>query len=477
MNKFIEAMTTKDARTANGALTNSTTLNACLDFFSIAGSRKDLKESFYKAFGENPELAIRILFWSRDCRGGAGSRYNFILVMQSLQNTHPDVFSKIFKFIPEYGYWKDLFKLNPTQELIEFIAETLTAESNHSLCAKYTPRKGVWFGKLRKELGMSLAGFRHFLVKKTQVVEQQMCSQKWSEIDYSAVPSIAGMRYSEIFKKHDSDRYNNYLKDVAEGKSKINASVLYPGDVFNKAYPRSYDKTVKDPQLIRNLWAALPNYMQDCKEKILPVCDTSGSMFDGVGKTRPIDVSVGLGVYIAEHNSGPFHNFFMTFSEHPKCIQLTGDDVVTHFNQLNAEEWGYNTDLEKVFVCLLRQAKASNLKQEDMPTKLLLISDMQFDAVTSYGWNTDNLTPFEKTNFEAIEEMYRMAGYERPGIVFWNVNGDAGNMPATLRDKNIAFVSGYSPAIIESVMHGDFLDPMQVMMVTINSERYNKICL
>ena len=123
MNKFIEAMTTKDARTTNGALTNSTSLNACLDFFSIAGSRKDLKESFYKAFGEDPELAIKILFWSRDCRGGAGSRYNFILVMQSLQNTHPDVFSKIFKFIPEYGYWKDIFKLNPTRELVEFIAK------------------------------------------------------------------------------------------------------------------------------------------------------------------------------------------------------------------------------------------------------------------------------------------------------------------------------------------------------------------
>ena len=476
MNKFIEAMTTKDARTTNGALTNSTSLNFCLDFFSIAGSRKDLKESFYKAFGEDPELPIKILFWSRDCRGGAGSRYNFILVMQSLQNTHPDVFSKIFKFIPEYGYWKDLFKLNPTQELIEFIAETLTAESDHSLCAKYTPRKGVWFGKLRKELGMSLADFRHFLVKKTQVVEQQMCSQKWSEIDYSAVPSIAGMRYSEIFRRHDSDRYNNYLKDVAEGKSKINASVLYPGDVYNKACPNCYYRVIKDPELIRNLWKALPNYMQDCKEKILPICDTSGSMFSGIGKTRPIDVSVGLGVYIAEHNSGPFHNFFMTFSENPQCIQLTGDDVIDHFQQLNAKEWGYNTDLEKVFICLLKQAKTFNLKQEDMPTKLLLISDMQFDAVTGYGYN-QNLTSFEKTNFEAIEEMYRVAGYERPGIVFWNVNGDAGNMPATLRDKNIAFVSGYSPAIIESVMHGDFLDPMQVMLATINSERYNKIRL
>ena len=223
MNNFIEAMTTKDARTNNGALTNSTSLNACLDFFSIAGSRKDLKESFYKAFGENPELAIRILFWSRDCRGGAGSRYNFILVMQSLQITHPNIFSKIFKFIPEYGYWKDLFKLRPTTEIIDFIVDTLNNENDHSLCAKYFPRKGVWFGLLRKKLGMSLSQFRHFIVNKTNVVEQYICANKWSEIEYSSVPSVAGLRYANLFKNHDNERYSDFLSKVSEGKEKINA--------------------------------------------------------------------------------------------------------------------------------------------------------------------------------------------------------------------------------------------------------------
>ena len=77
--------------------------------------------------------------------------------------------------------------------------------------------------------------------------------------------------------------------------------------------------------------------------------------------------------------------------------------------------------------------------------------------------------------FEEIERKYKEAGYERPGIVFWNVNGDAGNVPVTLRDKNIALISGYSPAIIQSVMKGEFLNPIQVMLVTVNSERYSKI--
>lgn len=474
MNKFIEAMTTKDAYTANGALTNSTSLNACLDFFSVAGSRTDLKETFYKAYAENPELAIKILFWSRDCRGGAGSRYNFILVMQSLQNTHPEIFSKIYKFIPEYGYWKDIFKLNPTQELVEFVAETLASESDHSLCAKFMPRKGIWFGLVRKELGMEVAQFRHFIVAKTQVVEQLMCSNKWSQIDYSTVPSIAGLRYSNIFRNHDQERYDKYVQDVNSGKERINSDTLYPGDIYHKYNPNpscySWERESNkcDSDVIRALWNNLPDYMSNCKENILPVCDTSGSMYSGVGSTKPIDVSVGLGVYIAEHNKGDFHNFFMTFSEQPACVRLTGDDVIGHFNQLNSMEWGFNTNLQSVFDCLLNQAKRHNLKEEDMPTKLLLISDMQFDVACTNNKNT---------NFEEIERKYSEAGYKRPGIVFWNVNGSAGNLPAILRDKNIALISGYSPVIITSVLNGEFLDPMQVMLKTINSERYNSIIL
>lgn len=38
MNTFLETMNTKNTRTENSAITNSTSLNKCLDFFSIAGN-------------------------------------------------------------------------------------------------------------------------------------------------------------------------------------------------------------------------------------------------------------------------------------------------------------------------------------------------------------------------------------------------------------------------------------------------------
>ena len=67
MDAFLEALSTKNARTANGAITNSTSLNKCLDFFSIAGNHNENVESFEAAFGEdeNSFLVSRLSWRSR----------------------------------------------------------------------------------------------------------------------------------------------------------------------------------------------------------------------------------------------------------------------------------------------------------------------------------------------------------------------------------------------------------------------------
>lgn len=456
MDKFIQAMNV--AYTANGALTNATTLDKCLDFFSVAGSRRDMKEAFYEAFEENPQLALRILFWSRDCRGGAGSRYNFILVMQSLQTTHPEVFTQVFPYIPFYGYWKDMYKLNPTKEVVSLIANMLTLESDHSLCAKYAPRKGYWAYLLRTKLNMDAKSYRKFIVAKTQVVEQLMCANKWANIDYSSVPSIAALRYASTFQKHDSARYLEYIKAVTLGKAKINADVLTPADIIND-YKVDWDSK-------QALWNNLPNYMENCTERMLPICDVSGSMECGYGKVKPMDVSVGLGIYIAEHNVGPFHNAMMSFSARPNFFSFNDSDNLEKKVRKLKTECGYNTNIQAVFDLLLARAERNHLTNEEMPTKLLLISDMEFDeAAENY------------TNFELIKAKYALAGYDVPGIVFWNVNGRPGNCPATKYDFNVAFISGYSTPIVKSILGGKILNPIEIMLETVNSERYKYITL
>jgi hypothetical protein len=101
-----------------------------------------------------------------------------------------------------------------------------------------------------------------------------------------------------------------------------------------------------------------------------------------------------------------------------------------------------------------------------MPTKLLIISDMEFDQACG-----------TRTNFDLIKAAYAESGYQMPGIIFWNVNGRLGNVPVKANTPNTALVSGYSPSIIRSVLGGDELNPLAVMLKTINSDRYKCIRL
>ena len=99
---------------------------------------------------------------------------------------------------------------------------------------------------------------------------------------------------------------------------------------------------------------------------------------------------------------------------------------------------------------------------------------MHFDVACSTEWLWEKPEP---TNFEAIKAKYVAAGYEMPGIIFWNVNGNAGNVPATMRDQNVGLVSGYSPSILKSILQAKVLSPIELMLNTVNAERYSVISL
>lgn len=457
---LLDALRTKDTTTANGAVAHSSTLNACLDYFAMAGNRHTSLQQFLAAFEEDPTAALRILFWSRDCRGGAGSRFSFVEIIKYLQENNPSVFSQIFKFIPIYGYWKDIFKnLSPSKELVSYICDTLIDEQDHSLLAKYIPRKGLWFAELRKHMKLSPSEFRHYIVNKTQVVENYMCARKWSDIDYSTVPSVANKMYSNAFRKHDCERYVSYISAVNRGEAKINSSVLFPCDLYH-AYSTH---RIQDDAIIA-MWDNLPNFMEGCTDRILPICDVSGSMWSNYGSIAPIDVSVSLGCYLSERNESIFKDAFMTFSAEPTLQYLHGN-IIERFRSLRCAEWGMNTNLQRVFDLVLNKAIQNNVPEEEMPTKLLIISDMQFDEASK-----------TQTNFEAIQQEYNNAGYEMPDIIFWNVsNYNYNNVPMNVCDKHTSIVSGYSPSILKAVLSGRMITPVSIMLETINSDRYSQI--
>ena len=132
--------------------------------------------------------------------------------------------------------------------------------------------------------------------------------------------------------------------------------------------------------------------------------------------------------------------------------------------QLSTASWGYSTNLEATFDLILDTAVRESLPESEMPTKLLIISDMEFDSAAD-----------GQTNLDSIRLKYSNAGYKMPEIVFWNVNGRLGNSPAQVRDKGIGLVSGFSPAILKSILKGEIYSPRQLMMDTVMTDRYQRI--
>ena len=467
--------------TENGAKAYKSTLNECVDLFGkISACRKDIPQArklFALAFKEDPETATRILFNARDIRGGQGEREVFRNLFKDLVSENSEIGEQLVELIPVYGRWDDLLVLENTSAwgrvqyiILEQLRKdevALTAGENVSLLGKWMPsinassadskRLGRRFAQL---LGKNEREYRKFLTalrSRIKIVEQKMCSKEWSEIDYEHLPSRAGFMYRKAFAKQDATRYAEYLSAVEKGDKKINAGTIYPYEIVeNYLYKgASNDKTID------LMWEALPNYMEGQELNGLVVADVSGSMMG-----TPMAVSISLAMYIAERNTGIWKDKFITFSYRPEIQTIVGKTIGDRIRNLHRADWAGNTDLRAVFESVLNAGIKNDVPDAEMPKKLIIVSDMQFDQACASN---------KRTNFEQIEKMYHKAGYEMPQLVFWNVNAIGGNVPMTIHDTGTCLVSGCSPSILKSVLGGKVITPVDVMRDAVYTERYAPI--
>jgi hypothetical protein len=486
MNKFLNTLKRNDTVTENLMTTHSTSLSALVDFFGKAGSARkmdpnEILDSFSRAFNENPDYAMKLLFWARDIRGGSGERRLFKIILAYFANIRGQELAKNVQYIPEYGRWDDLLVLfgTPLEPLaLKVIAAGLN--EGNGLCAKWMPRKGPHANKIRAYLQLTPKQYRKKLVSLTQVVEQLMCANEFGAINYNKLPSLAAARYQKAFDRHDSVRYNAYKAGLITGKSKISAKAVYPYDITKSL--RYGDATVANAQ-----WTQLPDYLEGSEEKnILPVVDVSGSMIASASGSNVscMDISISLGLYLSERNRGVFKDHFITFSGRPQLQHLYGD-LTQRYRQLQNADWGMNTNIEAVFDLILTKAVKARIPVEDMPTQILILSDMQFDQCTGqqnynfgYGYGYDhNCKPFGPNVVEMAKQKYERAGYKCPELIFWNLRAISNQSPVQVTDTGVALVSGFSPAIMKNILAASNIaecqvTPLDIMMNVINSPRY-----
>ena len=491
-------------RTENGAVALKTTSDARLDFFGTVGSLRStdkhiartasagsslteheierINRLFSEAYKQDPLFATKIVFYARDVRGGLGERQTFRTILQFMAKHHPEALRPNLDLIGVYGRYDDLYCLigTPLEDEMwaamkkQFEEDCLNLQEGNaiSLLAKWIKTADASSATTRKlgiltaqKLGYSVYEFKRLvraMRKKIGIVEALMSAGRWDEICYSAVPSRAMMIYRNAFMKHDADRYNAFIQKAASGEETIHSATLFPYDIVEKVMEMSWRGIqVREDDVLEAQWRQLPNYVEPGTNALV-IADTSGSMYG-----RPMATSVGLAVYFAERNSGPYHNMFMSFSGTSRIQVLKGETLAQKISSMDMKDWANNTNLSAAFQHVLEIAVKNHVAAEDMPKSLIVISDMEIDYCGDKDW----------TFYEKMAQRFRRYGYQIPNIIFWNVASRHDVFHADKSRVGVQLVSGQSTAVFRQVMQCVRLNPVEAMEKIINSERYAAITI
>ena len=482
---FLKALKNEANRTQteNSAATLRTSGSDVLDLFASIGALRSAPDDeiitrFIRARAEDPLLAMKILFYGRDIRGGIGERRVFRTILHWMGDHEPESVRRNLELIPEYGRWDDLLVLFGTSceaDALMLIKKQLekdlaAAETDEpvSLLGKWLPSINASNADTRAQaktaahlLGINSAQYRKMLSllrAKIRILENDLRVKDYS-FDYSAQPSGAMFKYRRAFLRNDGQRYKDFLGKVERGEAALHTGTLMPYEIVRKVFEPQDEGSRKALDVT---WKALEDFTDG--RNALAVIDGSGSMY-GWGNPRPAEVALSLGIYFAERNTGMFRDHFITFSENPRLVQIKGSDICEKVRYCMTFNEVANTNIQKVFELILQTAVLNHMKQKDLPETVYIISDMEFDSCTRDA---------KLTNFEYAQKLFEAHKYRLPNLVFWNVQSRNQQQPVRMNDRGVALVSGASARTFRMAMSND-LDPYRFMMSVIGTERYEPV--
>lgn len=482
--------------TENGAATLKTTQSDCLDLFATIGairreSDEEIIARFMRAFAEDKDIAMKLLFFARDIRGGLGERKVFRVCLKWLSYNAPETVRKNLSYISEYGRFDDLLVLFETpveKDMLELIQDQLRKDiysmNNNeevSLLGKWLPSVNASntntikaAKKIARFLVMDDKVYRKMLARLRayiRIIENNLREKDYT-FDYEKQPSKAMFKYRGAFARNDAERYNTFLNRVSSGEAKLNASTLAPYEIVEPCLneywsrlPFMKDLTEEEKKNLNATWEALPDFGSEANA--LAIIDTSGSMYCDA-KPLPAAVALSLGIYFAEHNTGAFKNHFIEFSREPELIEIKGETFADKLQYICSFNKVADTNIEAVFDLVLSAAVNNNVPQSELPEKLIIISDMEFNACVKNAGTT---------NFNNAKAKFEAAGYKLPEVVFWNVASRNRQQPVTKNEQGVALVSGCTPRLFSQVVDGSLaaMTPYEFMLDILGGERYEKI--
>lgn len=508
MSNFYENLKNAQANTSvteKGMEGYKHTNHALTDFnFGIASYRGNIvkaAQDFERVLQEKEEYVLKYLFYLRDAREGIGERDLFRACIRQLLFSNAvnkdEIVSVVLKQTPEFGRWDDLWLFLDTKyvnQVITLIKETLTqdwanfkAGKSVSLLAKWLPSANASSKKTKRLAKLVIEGLKtspknyrkvlSALRAYIDVTEVKTCGNDWENIDYNKVPSKANLKYKEAFLKHDEERRREFLSKAIIGDKtiKVHMSVAFPHEIVHK-YVKNEAWNVAG---IKPYDQSLEAYWKNLKPCVglkdtIVVRDGSGSMTCAVGGTEitALDISTALAIYCAQFLEGGFKNKFITFDDHAQMVDLSKDGSLhTKLKTTYSYTGCGTTNVEDVFNLILKTARYSNMKPEEMPSTVLIISDMEFDpSAGTSGWYSRGMNAGANV-FTEMDTRFKQYGYQMPKLAFWNVNSRTQTIPCVYNENGVLLISGFSQNVLSMVMNGK-TDPYDAIIEELNKERY-----
>lgn len=451
---------------------------------------------FITSYDEDPLYTMKWLMYARHIKLGLGERDVFRMMLTKIGNLYPEMALQfiIGTELWNYGRWDDVLRIffDTTSGILhdglgELIANQFRRDvmacglgDSISLLAKWMASNNTSSKQKRSEavilqslLHLNAREYRKILSRLREylaVVDRKASLNQWNDINYNHVSSKANLKYRNAFLKHDEERRQAYLTSLEKGDDsvKINANSMFLYDIV-QAYIdnnscwrnilRPYDETLEQ------LWHAQESPKD--YDDILVIRDGSGSMgqqLSGNSSISALSVADSIALYCAQHNKNEsFKNRFITFSNCPQMVDISMCETLRDkLRRLHRFDDYSNTDIEATFDLILDTAVKYHLRQEELPSACLIISDMQFDQATKHDDNT--------TVIESCRKKFEALGYTMPRLIFWNVSVYAHNtIPVQMHPSGVVLVSGFSKSIVDMVVSRE-VDPETALKAELDAK-------
>lgn len=384
---------------------------------------------------------------------------------------------------------------------------------NISLCAKWVPRektKYSWiFGRLARAIfnaetndncgtKQSYKKFRRLIASLSRAIdtlEIKQCANRYQEIEFSKVPSVAMTRQKNAFMnkgrhrgvksvKEDriicAEKFAQYIANLATGKTKVNAKRNNITDLVEAALnvTNEYNKDDDEGNMMAKLLDAQWNdFVSTIGElpNMVAMVDVSGSMAGNA-----ILAAIGLGLCVASKST--LGQRLLTFSASPSWINLEScnGSFTKMVEMTSSSDWGMNTDFYKAARLILDRIIENKLDAETASNMVMVVfSDMQIDQACRGIDSSASASMMHN-----ITAMYRAGGimatgkpYNPPHIVFWNLRS-TDNFPNLSTTENTTMISGYSPQMLNAfIKYGveglKEITPYKMMVDTLDNPRYD----